>query len=329
MSATSAVDAAEAAVRPAAVPAPLARADVAQVMRLQHSAGNAAVAQYLMGSGGMPGRSPAPAVAREAAESAPPGAAQSGAGGASPIAGLAKRVGSPAALRATLAASPALAQEIAGYFAAGNEDAELNALMGQAFAPATAEGAGAPAASEEKNPADPTVPLPAERKGDKKLAKGQMKWTLKPENHSSARADVDFKPDATKVEAKNVSFGQTVLNQVGAIRAYAGGTATDPGKNKAKFEPFEESASKKRVDHIVRHGERPLLRRRVGSGREEVEAGGRLGGRRLVAEGRHVEVGDDERHAVAAMGARGARRRGDRVRDRGGWCSRPPSRWAR
>ena len=244
----SAVDPAEAAVRPAALPAPLARAEVAQVLRLQHSAGNAAVTQYLMGPGAMPGRSAVPALAREAAEAAPPGAAQNG---ASPVAGLAKRAGSPAALRATLAASPALAQEIAGYFAAGNEDAELNALMGQAFAPATAEGAGAPAASEEKNPADPTVPLPAERKGDKTLAKGQMKWTLKPENHSSARADVDFKPDATKVEAKNVSFGQTVLNQVGAIRAYAGGTATDPGKNKAKFEPFEESTSKKRVDHIV------------------------------------------------------------------------------
>ena len=190
-------------------------------------------------------------LAREpaAAEAPPAGAAQNGA--ASPIAGLAKRVGSPTALRATLAASPGLAQEIVGYFAAGNDDKELNALMGQAFSPAAADGASAPGAGEEKNPVDPTVPLPAERKGDKKLDKGQMKWTLKPVDHSSARADVDFKPDATKVEAKNVSFGQTVLNQVGKLRAYAGGTATDPAKNKAKFEPFEESASKKRVDHIV------------------------------------------------------------------------------
>ena len=103
-------------------------------MRLQRSAGNAAVAQYLMGSGGLPGgtlgRAPAAAsLAREAAEAPPAGVAQNGAGGASPIAGLAKRVGSPAALRATLAANPALAQEIVGYFAAGNEDAELNALM--------------------------------------------------------------------------------------------------------------------------------------------------------------------------------------------------------
>jgi outer membrane protein OmpA-like peptidoglycan-associated protein len=238
-----------AAAPPAAVPAALARPQVAQVMALQRSAGNAAVAQYLSGSGGPAGGT----LAREpaAAEAPPAGAAQNGAGGASQIAGLAKRVGSPTALRATLAANPGLAQEIVGYFAAGNEDKELNALMGQAFAPATAEGAGEPGASEEKNPVDPTVPLPAERKGDKKLDKGQMKWTLKPVDHSSARADVDFKPDATKVEAKNVSFGQTVLNQVGKLRAYAGGTATDPAKNKAKFEPFEESASKKRVDHIV------------------------------------------------------------------------------
>ena len=78
-----------------------------------------------------------------------------------------------------------------------------------------------------------------------------MKWSLDAVDHSSARADVDFKPDATKVEAKNVSFGQTVLNQVGAIRAYAGGTASDPAKNKATFEPFEDPASKKRMDHTV------------------------------------------------------------------------------
>ena len=100
-----------------------------------------------------------------------------------------------------------------------------------------------------------------------------MKWTLEPVNHSSARADVDFKPDATKVEAKNVSFGQTVLNQVGDKRAYAGGTAKDPAKNKAKFEPFEEPASKKRMDHTVDTENDPFYGAEWDQAREEVEAG--------------------------------------------------------
>jgi outer membrane protein OmpA-like peptidoglycan-associated protein len=222
-----ALDPEQAAARPA--PAPKPPVQSAEVLALQRSAGNAAVANYLEGG----------AVLAREPEAAPAAAA-------SPVAGLAKRAGTPAGLRAMLAATPGLAQEITGYFAAGNDDPQLNALMGQAFAPPVADGA-----TEEKAPTDPTVALPAERKGDKKLDKGQMKWTLKPVHHESARADVEFKPDATKVDAKNVSFGQTVLNKVGTIRAYAGGTATDPAKNKAKFEPFEEDASKKRVDHLV------------------------------------------------------------------------------
>ena len=103
----------------------------------------------------------------------------------------------------------------------------------------------------EKQPADTTLPLPPDIAGSKKLGKGEMKWTLKAVNHSQGRVDVDFKPDATTVDAKTISFGQTVINRVGAGLAYAGGTAADPAKNKAKFEPFEETSSKKRMDHLV------------------------------------------------------------------------------
>lgn len=204
-------------------PSPVPR--VAQVLSLQRTAGNAAVSRLLQ-------RDPV-------AEAAPP----------SRVAGLARQVGSPAALRAMLAADPGLAAEIASYFAAGNEDPALNALMGQAFAPV----AQSPQEQDgtEKQPKDATLPLPAEIPGSKTLAKGEMKWTLKAVNHSQGRVDVDFKPDATKVDAKTVSFGQTVINHVGSDLAYAGGTAADPAKNKAKFEPFEEAGSKKRMDHLV------------------------------------------------------------------------------
>ncbi|MET0686166.1 MAG: OmpA family protein [Solirubrobacteraceae bacterium] len=209
-------------------PAPVPRRppSVAQVLGLQRSAGNAAVARLVSG---------------------PEGEQQQA---ASPVAALAQRAGSPAGLRAMLAADPRLAGEISSYFAAGNDDPALNALLGQAFAPAAAaETEEAP--GTEKDPSDPALPLPAKRTGDKALTKGRMKWELDPVSHDSARADVDFKPDATKVEAKNVSFGQTVLNKVGDKRAYAGGTARDPAKNKDKFEPFEEPGSKRRVDHTV------------------------------------------------------------------------------
>jgi outer membrane protein OmpA-like peptidoglycan-associated protein/acyl dehydratase len=122
--------------------------------------------------------------------------------------------------------------------------------MAQAFAPAPAATTDSEVGAE-KQPKDATVPLPADITGSKTLDKGEMKWTLKAENHSQARADIDFKPDATKVEAKTVSFGQTVVNKVGTGLAYAGGTAADPGLNKAKFQPFEEDVTKKRADHLV------------------------------------------------------------------------------
>jgi outer membrane protein OmpA-like peptidoglycan-associated protein len=208
-------------------PAPQRQVPIAQVLSLQQSAGNAAVSRLV---------------------SAPEGQQQPAASPA--VAGLAQRAGSAAGLRAMLAADPRLAGEIPAYFAAGNDDPALNALLGQAFAPpAAAETTQEP--GTEKGPSDPDLPLPAAKTGSKELTKGRMKWELDPVDHSSARADVDFKPDATKVEAKNVSFGQTVLNKVGDKRAYAGGTAKDPAKNKAKFEPFEEPGSKRRVDHTV------------------------------------------------------------------------------
>jgi outer membrane protein OmpA-like peptidoglycan-associated protein len=257
-----------------ASPALTASAPHAHLLQLQRSAGNAAVVRLLAEGRASAGLVEAPP--RLERRSAVPGLARQGGGtsgtgtatsdpasapaGGSRVAELAKRVGSATGLRLALTADPGLAAEIAAYFASGNEDDALNRLMAEAFSPEPPSGFGHPARESEeattseiveKNPTDPTVPLPAERKGDKKLDKGQMKWTLKPVNHSEARCDVDFKPDETKVEAKNVSFGQTVLNQIGPLRAYAGGTGLDPGRTKAKHEPFEEAATKKRVDHIV------------------------------------------------------------------------------
>ena len=212
-------------VRTAVAPA-VQSAQLTRILALQRSAGNAAMS-------GLLAREPAPAAT------------------ASPVANLASRAGSAPALRAMLVANPALAMQIASYFATGVDDPALNELMTQAFSPVAPSEAQAPAAKTDKDPTDTALPLPAAISDEKKLDKGHMKWTLKPENHSSARADIDFKPDETKVEAKTVSFGQSVVSHVGSSFAYAGGTATDPGKNKAKFEPFEEAATKKRMDHAV------------------------------------------------------------------------------
>jgi outer membrane protein OmpA-like peptidoglycan-associated protein len=100
------------------------------------------------------------------------------------------------------------------------------------------------------NLTDPTQPLPAPRPHTKALDKGTMTWTLKADDHETASVNVDFKPDASKVEAKNVSFVQTVISKVGTGLAYGGGTATNPGKRKTAYQPFEEPGSKKRVDHF-------------------------------------------------------------------------------
>jgi outer membrane protein OmpA-like peptidoglycan-associated protein len=207
---------------------------VARVLALQRSAGNAAVSALL-------NRRP---LARDLDPGAEAGTADPA---ASPIAGLAAKAGSAAGLRALLAADPGLKAQIAAWFAAGNEDPSLNAMLGEAFAPvAVAE----PAKTEDKNPTDPKVPLPAPIPNEKKLDKGTMKWTLKADSQSSARCDVDFKADETKVEAKAISFGQTVVNQLGEKNFYAGATPEDPEKNKSTYTPFEEATTKKRMDHM-------------------------------------------------------------------------------
>jgi len=236
--------------RPPPVPASRGDRPGAPSMRalldLQRSVGNAAVAG---------------ALSRDATTDAPP----------SPVTGLAQKAGTAAALRAMLGAAPALAQQVAAFFAAGNVDAELNSMMADAF-PAPAEQIGTDGSAQEqaaptgdgaadadaaagggaeKAPKDPKLPLPAALTGTKTLTKGFMEWTLAPVNHQSARVDVEFIPDGTKVDAKNVSYGQTVINKIGSDLAYAGGTEADPARNKAKFQPFEDPTSKHRIDHLV------------------------------------------------------------------------------
>jgi len=200
------------------------------MLALQASAGNAAVCAML---------------AREPVD-APAPAADGGA--ASPLADLAARAGSAPALRSMVLANPALGHQISAYLSSGVEDEALNGLMGQAFAPGTA--ALAAANTGDKGPADPTAPLPAPIPGEKTLDKGTMKWTLQANNQNSARCDVDFKPDETKVEAKSISFGQTVVNELGDKNFYAGATPDDPEKNKATYTPFEDPVTKKRMDHM-------------------------------------------------------------------------------
>ena len=63
-------------------------------------------------------------------------------------------------------------------------------------------------------------------------------------------AATDFLPDKTKVDAKNVSFVQTVLNTLGSKTIYAGALVGDVGK-KSLDSPFEESTQKRRVDHAA------------------------------------------------------------------------------
>lgn len=168
---------------------------------------------------------------------------------------LAKPAKSVGALRAAMASTPALGAEIASYFAEGNEDANLNGLLGSAYvvggASATektsATKSAAPIAEKAGTGAGAT--LPAARNDSKTLAKGEYKWTYKPADTSSAQLIPEFTPDKTKVDAKNVSFAQTVLNQVGTKKIYAGGTTANPDLKKSTFEPYEESTKKTRIDH--------------------------------------------------------------------------------
>ncbi|HMG23203.1 MAG TPA: DUF4157 domain-containing protein [Kofleriaceae bacterium] len=93
------------------------------------------------------------------------------------------------------------------------------------------------------------APLPAPKRGTKKLAKGDMTWSLSAASQTKVDWSVDFKPDA-KVSYKNVSFVQTVVAQVGGNRAYPGTTATDPVGDKTTYSPFEEATDHRRIDHL-------------------------------------------------------------------------------
>lgn len=78
-----------------------------------------------------------------------------------------------------------------------------------------------------------------------------MTWKLQPITHSEARVDADFVPDKTRVDAKNVSFVQTVLNTLGGNTTYAGASAVDPVGKKSLYSPYEEATEKRRVDHVA------------------------------------------------------------------------------
>lgn len=166
------------------------------------------------------------------------------------IAQLLQRVdNNPRGLHYALRVDPVLRGEIEAYFASGG-DAMLNDLLARAFPRSTAS---APTSSEratevEKAPKDATLALPASRADNKPLAKGVMTWKLQAVDHSDARVDVDFLPDKDKVEAKNVSFAQTVLNTLGGTPIYAGASVGDVGK-KSLYSPYEEAKDKRRVDH--------------------------------------------------------------------------------
>jgi outer membrane protein OmpA-like peptidoglycan-associated protein len=190
---------------------------------MQRSAGNAAVSRMLAGQRPPAGQS---LLAREPV------------GAPAPLADLAQRAGSAAGLRALLAADPALADQIVSYLQT-TDDPALNQLMAEAFT--AGAGSGGRAA---KDPTDPTLPLPAPRPGRKTLAKGEMIWSLVAFTQSSARAEVEFKPDPTKVEAKAISYGQTVTQQLGGKSVY-------PGDDAALHQPIEDPATKKRMDQFV------------------------------------------------------------------------------
>jgi outer membrane protein OmpA-like peptidoglycan-associated protein len=162
--------------------------------------------------------------------------------------------GDPTRLRAAVLADPPLRYEIAAYLAAGANPA-LSELVAKAFPPRVAPSA-APAPDplmpeREKDPKDATLPLPAARADTKTLAKGVMTWKLQAITHSDARVDADFLPDKTKIDAKNVSFVQTVLNTLGSNPMYAGASKSDPVGNKSLYSPFEEAKEKRRVDHAA------------------------------------------------------------------------------
>lgn len=169
-----------------------------------------------------------------------------------------QRAQTPEALRAALAADPSLGAAIQAFFAMGNDNPQLNSLLAQAFPKGGRSDAAGKSADNTAGEAEPAISekqgtgagatLPAARADTKVLTKGTYKWSLAPVSSSSAKLTADFKPDHTKVDATAVSFGQTVLNQVGGTRIYAGGTRADPSKTKSTYEPFEESTKHTRID---------------------------------------------------------------------------------
>ena len=177
---------------------------------------------------------------------------EEGASGAteSPITALSRRANSPSELRAELARNPSLFSAIQAFFAAGNSDPKLNSLLAMAYPRVERDSPNRDTAEKgrEKAGVGPGAVLPPARTGDKNLTKGRYKWSLTPVATDSAELKADFKPDHTKVEGTAVSFAQTVVNKVGNTRAYAGGTASDPAKNKSTYEPFEESSKHTRID---------------------------------------------------------------------------------
>lgn len=166
---------------------------------------------------------------------------------------LASKVQGIQGIRTALATNPDLGREIESYFAQGSDNAPLNDLLGRAYAPAAAtadKGMNTPAGTTDKAGTGAGATLPAERSDSKTLAKGEYKWTFKAETSSRPLFEADFKPDKNKVDAKNVSFAQTVVNHVGATGwNYPGGTKASPDKEKATYRPFEEPTKNTRVDH--------------------------------------------------------------------------------
>lgn len=167
---------------------------------------------------------------------------------------LRQRAQTPGAIRAALAADPSLLMAIQAFFAMGRDDPGLNSLLALAYPGRGRTDAAGMAAEKTEKPASEKAgtgagaTLPAARADNKVLTKGTYTWSLEPVTTSEAKLTADFKPDHSKVEAKAVSFGQTVINKVGAMRAYAGGTSTNPARKKATYEPFEESSGHTRID---------------------------------------------------------------------------------
>ncbi len=227
--------------------------DANSILNLQRTIGNQAV-QRLLQSNTEEFELGSTSVQRQAAADNDPAAETKPQEKISRVEALTQWARTPAAIRAALAADPSLGAAIQAFFAMGNDDPKLNSLLAQAYP----KGGRSAAANKTADKTEQTITekagtgagatLPPARTGNKKLTKGTYKWSLTPETTTRPKFTADFKPDHTKVEAKAVSFAQTVVNQLGGKRIYAGGTLADPAKKKATYEPFEESTKHTRID---------------------------------------------------------------------------------